>query len=127
MKIRCVENSIRLRVKKSEIANLKETGQISESVSFPNGFRLKYGLTISKEIAEVHASFSNGHIDIMLPHTTAHSWMDSNEVGITQTIGLAEGDHLDLLIEKDFPCLDRPNEDKSDTFFELVPDQPDNC
>jgi len=34
---------------------------------------------------------------------------------------------LHLLVEKDFPCKDRPDEDKSDTFTGLVNGEPPAC
>jgi len=127
MKIRCVENSIRLRVKKSEIALLKENGRISEAVVFPNGQTFNYGLSIAPQLTSVTPSYIENNIEIQLPQNIADNWINSNEVGIEVNIPIDQEKKLHLLIEKDFPCLDRPNEDKSDTFFELVPDKPDNC
>jgi len=127
MKIRCVENSIRLRVKKSEVERLKNDGRIAVSVAFPNGQTLTYGLRISEAVQAVVPMFYENHIEVQLPKELAEGWMNSNDVGIERNIELPGGAHLHVLIEKDFPCLDRPNEDKSDTFFELVPDEPDNC
>ena len=127
MKIRCVENSIRLRLKKSEVAKLHDEGQVAESVSFPNGVTFRYQLLIASEIATVQAGFKDNTIAIYLPKDNADQWILTNEVGIEVSLPLENERSLRLLIEKDFPCIDRPNEDKSDTFFELVPDQPDNC
>ena len=127
MKMRCVENSIRLRVKKSEIAKLKIDLRIEESVAFPNGQALTYALSISDNVHEVNPLYYENNIEIQLPKALAEQWINSDTVSIDCTIELQDDNHLDILIEKDFPCLDRPTEDKSDTFFELVPDQPDNC
>jgi hypothetical protein len=45
---------------------------------------------------------------------------DTDEVGIYKLINIDADQVLDISIEKDFPCKDRPEEDKSDTFTELV-------
>ena len=127
MKMRCVENSIRLRVKKSEIAKLSVDHRIEESVAFPNGQAFIYALSIHEAVNEVNPIYYENNIEIQISTTRAEQWISSNEIGIECSIELNDGNHLHILIEKDFPCLDRPTEDKSDTFFELVPDQPENC
>jgi hypothetical protein len=40
----------------------------------------------------------------------------SDKVGIAESISLGELGSLALLIEKDFACLDRSDEDNKDTF-----------
>lgn len=127
MKIRCVENSIRLRAKKSELAKLATDHRIEESIAFPNGQTLTYALSISDIVDQVNPIYYENNIEIQLPKTLANEWINSDTVSIDCTIELEGDEHLDILIEKDFPCLDRPSEDKSDTFFELVPNTPDKC
>jgi len=53
--------------------------------------------------------------------------MTSDQVGIEYNIPLDGATYLHILIEKDFPCLDREQEDKSDTFWELAQEKPDTC
>jgi len=127
MKIRCEENSIRLRLRKSEIAKLTTDQRIVESIAFPNGQSLTYGLSISDVIEQVNPMYYDNHIEIQLPKSVTALWINSDTVSIDCTIELPDDRNLEILIEKDFPCLDRPTEDKSDTFFELVPDKPANC
>ena len=62
-----------------------------------------------------------------IPHERAIHWIESNEVGIESVSKVSSSEALSVLVEKDFPCLDRPNEDKSDTFWELVPENEKSC
>ena len=57
----------------------------------------------------------------------AQKWMSTDQVGIELENELDNGEHLHILIEKDFPCKDRTDEDKSDTFFEIADEQTDAC
>ena len=127
MKIRMTQNSIRIRVRKSELNILQEDLTIEESVTFLNGEVFEFGLKIEDEIEVVQATMEQNNLFISIPITEARQWMRTNQVGIESTIDLPNGEKLEILIEKDFPCLDRDNEDKSDTFWELAPDAPESC
>ncbi|MEM1124542.1 MAG: hypothetical protein AAGJ18_29155 [Bacteroidota bacterium] len=127
MKLRCVKNSLRLRVKKSDLKLLNTEGIITETVAFGGQQLLAFALAISEMHAEVSAEFLDNLIIVQLPTDTAQAWINSNEVGIEVHNQLDNGESLHILVEKDFPCLDRENEDKSDTFFELATKKPDAC
>jgi len=127
MKLRTTHNSIRIRVRKSELVQLHETGQVEESIRFTTDVIFKFAITIDENINSVRASLVDNHLKISIPTTEADTWITTNEVGIEKNIQLDNEETLHILIEKDFPCLDRPEEDKSDTFWELAPDNPDAC
>ncbi len=127
MKIRCTHNSIRYRLRKSDIAILQAEKIITESVGFGGGVIFQFSLLIHPSNAELSAQFENQHLQIMLPTTVAEHWIRTNEVGIERYLSLGKDQQLHLLIEKDFPCLDRAEENRADTFWELAPDEPDNC
>ena len=127
MKIRTTHNSIRYRLRKSELEALKSTRQVIESISFPNGVELRSALLVSDGVDNCQVSFDDGTISITLSTGLASQWINTNQVSIEHAIALADGDQLHILIEKDFPCLDRPNEDKSDTFWELADKPADSC
>ena len=117
MKIRCSTNSIRLRLRKSDIAILEKNGKVEDSLDFPGGKLLSYAL-LKKDIKDVEANFEDGYIYLSIPIESADKWINSNQIGIETTIELAAGKALHVLIEKDFPCKDG-EEDFSDTFYEL--------
>lgn len=118
MKLRFENNSIRFRIRKSEILHLQQHGFIKDEITFPNNV-FSYELSI-KDIPEVTPEFSNNKVVIYLPLIKAKHWIESDEVGIYRLIDIDKDEALDIIIEKDFPCKDRPGEDKTDTFSELA-------
>ena len=116
MKIRCTNQSLRMRIRKSELMELAENKGIVETLSFPNGTSLEFKLSI-RTISKVTSSFSDSCVEVSLPESLAREWIHSNQVGIQHNEKSKKD--LEILVEKDFPCPDRPNEDKSDTFWEL--------
>ncbi len=127
MKLRFAENSIRIRIRKSELEELERSKQIEQTISFGLESVLQYSLVINADIDEVTATFTSGVISVMLPPSVASEWYGTNQVSIIHDQVIEEGAFLHILVEKDFPCLDREEEDKSDTFWELAPEVPDNC
>jgi len=123
MKLRLEGNSIRLRVRKSDLNSLQKDGAIIETLTFPNQLVFNYQLRTDNNISEVTAQFSNAGILVGLPFSQTQLWIQSDEVGIEAT--LSSG--LFILIEKDFPCKDRPLEDTADTFFELADHESLKC
>lgn len=119
MKLRCTENSIRLRLRKSDIEILSQQQKVSDSVNFGMTTPLSYTLAIS-DTTQIEAKNMNSSIYIIVPKSRANKWVNSDQVSIEETVEFDNGQTLHVLIEKDFPCVDRENEDKSDTFFELA-------
>lgn len=127
MKLRCVHNSIRIRVKKSDLEQLEQAGIITETVSFGGASMFAFALAIDMTAELVHAAFLDNLLLVNIPQMEAQKWIGTNQVGIEFNNELDNGEQLHILIEKDFPCLDREEEDKSDTFFELANEKPDAC
>jgi hypothetical protein len=116
MKLRLEGNSIRLRVRKSDISTLQKNETITETLTFPNDTVFQYQLSINNTAIDIDAQLVSNILNISIPLSIATNWIQTDAVGIEKT--LPNG--LFILIEKDFPCTDRPWEDTSDTFFELV-------
>ena len=111
MKLRIRENSIRLRLTKSEVAEFGEKGLIENSTEFGKSAFI-YALKSSDSAQNLQASFENGRIEIVVPKAITENWTNTEEVGISGEI-----ESLKVLIEKDFACLTvRENEDESDAF-----------
>lgn len=127
MKLRTTFNSIRIRVRKSELKTLDQNGIVEESITFPNGPIMRFSLEVDKNTEVLTAHLVSDKIRLMIPAEAAALWISTDQVGIENHVSLPDDKQLHLLIEKDFPCLDRPEEDKSDTFWELAPDTPEAC
>lgn len=117
MKLRFEKNSIRFRVRKSDLEQLNHQGFVQESVQFP-GTTFMFQLRVSGN-AEPGAEFNDNSVTANIPVGMATEWMNTDEVGIYHM--QHTGDQtLEITIEKDFPCKDRPEEDRNDTFVELA-------
>lgn len=121
MKLRCTTNSIRLRLRKSDLQELSDKQSISDAIAFPNGASISYTLSINASDF-IEATFENNEIIISLPKNKATNWIKSSIVSIEANLTLQDENKLHILIEKDFPCKDREEENKEDTFWELSPE-----
>ncbi len=119
MKLRCTNNSIRFRLRKSDIEVLKSNKIVQETVQFPGSDDLLFSICIS-ENPDMYASFINHEILVYIPSKMADEWINSDQVSLHNHITTIERKSLTILLEKDFPCLDRTEPDRDDTFWELA-------
>ena len=117
MKLRFEKNSIRFRVRKSDLELLNHQGFVRESVQF-SGATFMFQLRVSGN-AEPGAEFNDNSVTANIPVGMATEWMNTDEVGIYHVQHTGD-QNLEITIEKDFPCKDRPEEDRNDTFVELA-------
>jgi hypothetical protein len=118
MKLRIKSNSLRLRLSRSEIAGLLERDSLEETIRFAPAAnaRFSYSLRIDPSATAPTVRYSENRVEILLPVDRARTWALTDEVGIAEDISLGNFGTLALLIEKDFACLDRSEEDNEDTF-----------
>ena len=127
MKLRCETNSLRIRIRKSELTELSEDGKLIESVQFPDGKKFTYNLVIHDE-SDYVARFEDGNIWVQLPEEEARTWLESEQVSLSAELELTHSDTtLSILVEKDFPCKDRPDETGDDYFAELADSEGATC
>lgn len=117
MKIRIRDNTVRLRLTKTEVTVLAETGEVSCITDFGNGMLLTYRICKSDNSPGLSASFENNVITVMVPNEKVMHWANSEEISLMAEQKNKSGMPLRLLIEKDFACLVvRQGEDDSDAF-----------
>lgn len=126
MKLRCTANSIRFRVRKSDLDILQNQGEVSAPINFAPGIKLEYTLKLG-QIEQPQASYTVHQIIVILPAELAKNWINSEDVSIEYQQTYAEGQYLQVLIEKDFPCRHTEEKDREDTFFELAPKDDLSC
>ncbi|MFK8016452.1 MAG: hypothetical protein AB8G17_13550 [Gammaproteobacteria bacterium] len=118
MKLRIFENTLRLRLKQSEVEKIGRGQGIVECMPFP-GMNFTYRLDVA-DIEQASGLFHNGTMTVVLPQSIARSWADSDQVSIVTVLTLSDNERLSLLIEKDFKCLSpgqhRSGAEDSDTF-----------
>ncbi len=115
MKIRIKGNSVRYRLTRSEVETFSRTGYLEESTAFPNG-KLIYALKAAKGQDHLSADFTSSAITLFFPDSEKEVWFNSERVGYNDNMLLPDGSKLSLLIEKDFVCLDKVDEDQSDNY-----------
>lgn len=115
MKLRIKGDSIRLRVSRSELQRLAD-GQVIEEIVHLTGGNFGYALGSSTQVTATTASFCDGRIALLISDAELAKWLDESEVGIYPSVSTASDRLLEFTIEKDFACLDRSEEENSDTF-----------
>jgi len=103
---------MRLRLKRTEVERLCDSGLVEESIDFGPGAVLTYRLESRLEPGSLLAAFREGAMTVTIPTEVAQTWAGSEEVGIYAQSGL-----LSISIEKDFRCLTRAlDEQERDTY-----------
>ena len=116
MKIRIYDDSVRLRLDRSEVSLIGAGETVTASTHFPDQQTFNYSLSVADQSA-VSARFDTQRIEVTLPRDAAARWAnDATAVSIHGQEPLPDGT-LTLLIEKDFECLEpRAGEDQSNRF-----------
>ena len=118
MKLRIRGNSIRLRLKRGEVESLAAGNKLIEETEFP-GTVFSYSLELSDN-EDMVASFDNGRIEISMPREIIPEWADTDLVTLYSEQELPGESKLEILVEKDFSCLEpghhRNCEDDQDTY-----------
>lgn len=114
MKIRIKGNSIRYRLSKTDLYQLKTSGLIEEKTEFGDAV-FYYALKAETDINEISATLKDNRITIYMPAVWAIDWHDVR-VGFDHYYETGNGKSLYLLVEKDFKCLETTAEDQSDYF-----------
>src|ERR1700722_20230162 len=117
MKLRVKGNSLRLRVSPSEMARLLEERRIEETIRFAPQVdaKLTYALEHAATEEAISVRYQPQQVTIVLSTQRARSWAEGEDVGVSGTVRVGS-DELELLVEKDFACLDGTDEDNKDTF-----------
>ncbi|MEL7251780.1 MAG: hypothetical protein AAFO03_25390 [Bacteroidota bacterium] len=117
MKLRILNNSLRLRLSQSEVRELADQHSVRATTHFPGGVTFSYAIRQTTGIDQPQATYSDQGITLLLPATMANDWANGNDISLRASSPLPDGNELTILVEKDFQCLtDRPHEDESDLF-----------
>ncbi len=117
MKLRVLDNSIRLRLTRGEVTAIGDDSVVRGRVRFAGNNTFVYMLESSSAIVKPEAYVSNNVLTVRVPQMDIRRWARSEEISIQSEQLLDDGDHLKILVEKDFHCLSpREGEDESDMF-----------
>jgi hypothetical protein len=109
MKIRIKGNALRYRLTKSDTSTLANAGYLQEKTIF-SAQALIYAIRITEDDA-LSATYEENKIILLMPKAMIASLVTTEEVGFSGVFG-----QLQLLVEKDFTCLDNVAEDQSDNY-----------
>jgi hypothetical protein len=118
MKLRIKGNSLRLRVSRSEFARLLKRDRLEETIHFAPqaNAKLTYALEQTASTSAPTLRYTQNNVTVRIPADQANTWCVSDQVGIVASLSGGSFGFLDVLIERDFACLDRNGEDNEDTF-----------
>ncbi len=112
MKLRILDNFLRLRLSQTEVGTLEAVGEVFGQTNFGQ-ITLRYVLEESDKEEDISASFDGNQIKFTVATPLIKQWLDPTEVGLSNK----DQTQLKILIEKDFKCLHkRPDEDETDSF-----------
>jgi len=103
MKLRIQNNSLRFRLTQSEVTRLKVSGQVEDEVRFSPDRALHYSVASTKTLENIEVEYAADCLRVLLPAPCISAWAESDEVSI------AGHGRVQVLVEKDFPCLHRPD------------------
>jgi Family of unknown function (DUF7009) len=117
MKLRVLDNSIRLRLTRTEVDAVLEDGLVRGRTSFAGSATFEYVLESSPATVQPEAHMSNNILTVRIPENDIRQWAESEQVAISSSQSANNGVPLQILVEKDFACLaPREGEDESDMF-----------
>jgi hypothetical protein len=117
LKLRIQDNSIRLRLTRSEVDRLSRDGSVSAAVFFPGGSSLEYSVEASSMTGQPRANYFADRMVVQVPLSLVQRWATTEEVSIAGVQPLDEKGDLSILVEKDFACLTpREGEDETELF-----------
>ena len=115
MKLRIFNNSIRLRLRQSEVTQLIAVGSVEGRLDFGVGSALEYRLVADGDASGTRVAFVVGEIRITVPKDVAHGWANGSDVTISANQDNSAGG-LQILIEKDFQCLHKDDPSEADAY-----------
>jgi hypothetical protein len=117
VKLRIRDNSIRLRLTKTEVEIINKEGLVKGRLQFAGSNSFDYVLESSPATVKPEAHVSNNVLTVRIPQMDIKQWAESEKVSISSEQDLHDGEQLRILVEKDFACLaPRDGEDESDMF-----------
>ena len=116
MKLRIKDNSIRLRLTKSEVAELANKCIFESHINFGNDIRMTYSIT-KWDADNIDVKYEPNKIEVRIPKSEIDNWANTSLISMESIQQIQEGPDLKILVEKDFACLtEREGEDESDAY-----------
>lgn len=117
VKLRLLDDSIRLRLSRTEVDTAADKGVVEGHTRFPDGAAFVFALE-SAPGADIGSTYSGNRLVVRVPASEISAWAHDDEaVSLQGELALPDGNRLKLLVEKDFRCVTpRGDEDQSDMY-----------
>lgn len=103
MKLRLEKETVKLRLSSDEIRTLQIEKYLTEEFVISRENRFNYSIHIANQSDTCLVQFNSQSLEITVPEVVADKWMNSNQVGIKETIVTIDGGKIDLFVEEDLP------------------------
>lgn len=118
MKVRISGQTIRFRLSRIDVNELKEKLKITQWTQF--GPKDENSLSYTLEVSPVDSlvlNFNQNQLLLSIPESLAQEWLETELVGFDSTLHYDNSTQLYILVEKDFQCLiPRPHENEENNF-----------
>ena len=127
MKIRILANSLRLRLKQPEVQHFAQTGKIAEAMEFGPEASDCFSYCLEKTTgANLAVRYQANTITVEVPQALADEWTRTERVGFGEKVDTGKGRTIELLVEKDFRCLDGSDDQDTEAYPNPLEKHP-NC
>jgi hypothetical protein len=118
VKLRLQFNSIRFRLRRSEVEQFSRTGRVEEKILIGSGDgeTFDYVLESTTAVSSPRATVTARGIAVQVPSHEVMRWASTDQVGIEGRQPVDNETSLQILIEKDFACIDGNDHENVDTF-----------
>ncbi|GEO04802.1 hypothetical protein AAE02nite_24660 [Adhaeribacter aerolatus] len=117
MKVRILANTLRFRLRQPEVQQFQQQGKVTETTAFgPDpAQQLHFCLEVTSG-PELTVCYQSNTATIGVPRHLAEEWTGTALVGLEGKVDTGKGQVIEVLVEKDFVCLDRPEEENSGAY-----------
>jgi hypothetical protein len=118
VKLRLQFNSIRFRLKRSEVEQFAKTGRLEEEILLGTAGDeiFRYVLESTDAVSTPRAVLTPRAVIVQVPPDTVNRWASTDQISIEGEQAVDNQTSLRILIEKDFACIDGTDEQNADTF-----------
>jgi hypothetical protein len=91
-----------------------------ETIRFASALeaKLTYALACDSHASAASLHYLPQEVTVLFTEEQAQAWGQDSQVGVYTTVDLAPEGLLELIVEKDFACLDRSDENNTDHLSE---------
>ncbi len=117
MKLRLLDNSIRIRIQQKELDSLHREGYIESvtNINPVNDQYFRYRLQIDVSAVQLVAKLENNTLTVGINPEAVETLVQTNQVGVSSENETIHAETLCILVEKDFKCL-TPRSGEEDAF-----------